>query len=94
MSHCCCMESINFNPRSREGSDSCLRRSGSFPSNFNPRSREGSDSATLVINNDMPHFNTKAVKALTEYLNSKYEGVTFHGINDTDEEPADDVERF
>lgn len=39
-------------------------------------------------------LNTKAVKALIEYLNSKYEGVTFHGINDTDEEPADDAERF
>ena len=34
---------INFNPRSREGSDVC----GTMPlppiSNFNPRSREGSD---------------------------------------------------
>ena len=33
----------DFNPRSREGSDSCCRGCHPRPSDFNPRSREGSD---------------------------------------------------
>ena len=33
----------NFNPRSREGSDSVPTRYSSGSINFNPRSREGSD---------------------------------------------------
>ena len=33
----------DFNPRSREGSDSCTELLDGFPNNFNPRSREGSD---------------------------------------------------
>ena len=45
-------------------------------------------------NRDIFAFNTKAVKKLLNYLNSKYEGVTFHGINDTDEEPDENAERF
>ncbi len=38
------MTQLNFNPRSREGSDSLIRECTSVFSNFNPRSREGSDS--------------------------------------------------
>ena len=38
---------IDFNPRSREGSDSRSSVLKSFIANFNPRSREGSDSAKL-----------------------------------------------
>ena len=34
---------LNFNPRSREGSDAELRNSPVYLRNFNPRSREGSD---------------------------------------------------
>ena len=34
---------VNFNPRSREGSDDCCRLFGYLRKNFNPRSREGSD---------------------------------------------------
>ena len=33
----------NFNPRSREGSDTGVPRLKSAPNDFNPRSREGSD---------------------------------------------------
>ena len=48
--HCCISStfSINFNPRSREGSD--INGVSSLPSqmaNFNPRSREGSDNITF-----------------------------------------------
>ena len=34
---------VNFNPRSREGSDDLDEYVGSQKGNFNPRSREGSD---------------------------------------------------
>ena len=37
-------ENLDFNPRSREGSDQRARRPGSAGHYFNPRSREGSDS--------------------------------------------------
>ena len=36
---------VNFNPRSREGSDDCCRLFGYLRKNFNPRSREGSDAS-------------------------------------------------
>ena len=36
---------VNFNPRSREGSDVCRAGQRAEFSNFNPRSREGSDTA-------------------------------------------------
>ena len=38
---------VNFNPRSREGSDGKKFISGKYQKNFNPRSREGSDSGQL-----------------------------------------------
>ena len=34
---------LYFNPRSREGSDSCTKQPVTIPKHFNPRSREGSD---------------------------------------------------
>ena len=38
-------EDLNFNPRSREGSDTWMPSKRNGMSDFNPRSREGSDSA-------------------------------------------------
>ena len=35
---------VNFNPRSREGSDGLAHTAWPVTSHFNPRSREGSDS--------------------------------------------------
>ena len=34
---------VNFNPRSHEGSDTCVLMMASYHINFNPRSHEGSD---------------------------------------------------
>ena len=39
---------MNFNPRSREGSDGALWSWQRSPSHFNPRSREGSDASVIV----------------------------------------------
>ena len=39
---------INFNPRSREGSDVCLAADNGRLHHFNPRSREGSDNAVVT----------------------------------------------
>ena len=38
-----CMDTSNFNPRSREGSDTACRPTPGCPIHFNPRSREGND---------------------------------------------------
>lgn len=45
-------------------------------------------------NRDIFAFNTKYVKALIRRLDSKYKGVTFQAINDTDEDPDENAERF
>ena len=42
------VEKINFNPRSREGSDWNIQMDKYKNSNFNPRSREGSDNIILL----------------------------------------------
>ena len=43
---------VDFNPRSREGSDACHFRSADQTAYFNPRSREGSDySIVIKVNN-------------------------------------------
>ena len=41
------MSSVNFNPRSREGSDRDIIKSFQILKDFNPRSREGSDDVLL-----------------------------------------------
>ena len=43
------MDSENFNPRSREGSDSIFDSASNCKVNFNPRSREGSDAASIIV---------------------------------------------
>ena len=46
----------NFNPRSREGSDSVLRPRSGKSDYFNPRSREGSDVCTMVAEASSARF--------------------------------------
>ena len=41
-------EPINFNPRSREGSDNIIQNIIAISNNFNPRSREGSDKGVKI----------------------------------------------
>ena len=40
---CTLVHFVNFNPRSREGSDQCNDYAFALEEDFNPRSREGSD---------------------------------------------------
>ena len=40
---------MNFNPRSREGSDDGFKDFFIFAFNFNPRSREGSDDLDKIV---------------------------------------------
>ena len=40
-------ESLDFNPRSREGSDNTCTSTPLLHDNFNPRSREGSDCSMI-----------------------------------------------
>ena len=47
---------LNFNPRSREGSDSCLFQLTVKPYYFNPRSREGSDNICILFSSNVPLF--------------------------------------
>ena len=61
----------NFNPRSREGSDSVFFKVRSFLDYFNPRSREGSDSG-------VPKNNAIALKIS---IHAPARGATFVGVN-------------
>ena len=47
---------IDFNPRSREGSDSGLCADSGGNHNFNPRSREGSDICSISFSDALPTF--------------------------------------
>ena len=51
---------IDFNPRSREGSDRCNREIDRFKKNFNPRSREGSDLSFKNFLNSAIYFNPRS----------------------------------
>ena len=51
---------VNFNPRSREGSDDCCRLFGYLRKNFNPRSREGSDKTTGADRPEPINFNPRS----------------------------------
>ena len=51
---------INFNPRSREGSDDFLGVTLKFVSDFNPRSREGSDWRPSVRQMELRDFNPRS----------------------------------
>ena len=50
----------NFNPRSREGSDTRFPRCKRFLGYFNPRSREGSDSHAVHSTLLIMHFNPRS----------------------------------
>ena len=50
----------NFNPRSREGSDSVFVRSHCVRVYFNPRSREGSDENGHLTRDGTKHFNPRS----------------------------------
>ena len=51
---------VNFNPRSREGSDVCRLPGPSRPMHFNPRSREGSDTSALGRWGGFTDFNPRS----------------------------------
>ena len=51
---------MNFNPRSREGSDDTAHRADRFPTYFNPRSREGSDQTKIGQTNGFSDFNPRS----------------------------------
>ena len=51
---------VNFNPRSREGSDDCCRLFGYLRKNFNPRSREGSDILKAIEDKLNGYFNPRS----------------------------------
>ena len=50
----------DFNPRSREGSDSRPRDRGHDAGHFNPRSREGSDSKRVQCTLSLMYFNPRS----------------------------------
>ena len=52
--------SADFNPRSREGSDSAATPGDSLPLHFNPRSREGSDATSLNRQPEDTNFNPRS----------------------------------
>ena len=51
---------LDFNPRSREGSDHRTSMFQPTTRYFNPRSREGSDSFFSVFELDIPNFNPRS----------------------------------
>ena len=53
-------EDLNFNPRSREGSDTWMPSKRNGMSDFNPRSREGSDAAALLSRLQDSDFNPRS----------------------------------
>ena len=55
-----CLLFLNFNPRSREGSDTEARRSTATTTDFNPRSREGSDGWALSALSIARNFNPRS----------------------------------
>ena len=52
--------SVDFNPRSREGSDLAVPLLQPCRSNFNPRSREGSDRAYMDVTGVDVDFNPRS----------------------------------
>ena len=71
----------NFNPRSREGSDSALEGGANITKNFNPRSREGSDDYnTGLLNHERQisiHAPAKGATSL-RLLNSYFWPISIH----------------
>ena len=53
---------INFNPRSRKGSDYYIRLPAWFFSDFNPRSRKGSDGGNNMFSFKVADFNPRSRK--------------------------------
>ena len=51
---------VNFNPRSREGSDASNDGFMTIPDDFNPRSREGSDGSHHATECGFYHFNPRS----------------------------------
>ena len=51
---------LDFNPRSREGSDGTVSYSITTIINFNPRSREGSDARCAAVRHGRSHFNPRS----------------------------------
>ena len=51
---------MNFNPRSREGSDIRIRIQNNIARDFNPRSREGSDAYACRHGKTAEHFNPRS----------------------------------
>ena len=51
---------IDFNPRSREGSDQVSKLTCGLVVYFNPRSREGSDHLSLILHHCQNNFNPRS----------------------------------
>ena len=51
---------VNFNPRSREGSDTKMLNKPLIQQNFNPRSREGSDPMCQIYSDTEENFNPRS----------------------------------
>ena len=62
---------VNFNPRSREGSDFSAMLSPPFFSHFNPRSREGSDRMIWTPSVKMYYFNPRSREGSDKYSGGK-----------------------
>ena len=55
-----CQVHLDFNPRSREGSDFLLDGMSTYHTDFNPRSREGSDSSNKTTIERYENFNPRS----------------------------------
>ena len=79
---------MDFNPRSREGSDCQLDRSVSFHGYFNPRSREGSDKAfederrTVKISIHAPARGATTTGWTTEWTHTNFNPRSREGSDD------------
>ena len=74
--------SVNFNPRSREGSDD---EHGKYNFNekidFNPRSREGSDALCSMCTSPRGNFNPRSREGSDEYggsINTACKSISIH----------------
>ena len=57
----------NFNPRSREGSDTVARKRCGLVYHFNPRSREGSDRLRCPYHPEWRNFNPRSCEGSDRY---------------------------
>ena len=71
----------DFNPRSREGSDSRNRCCDKSMANFNPRSREGSDKPATAGLLHRKHFNPRSREGSDDAVNGHFDSIVFISIH-------------